>query len=63
MIAAVVAVFAGVTISMPDWLRAAAFIFLGIRNRNQRHLGNRRARRAMALSIAFLGLTVVAVTW
>lgn len=63
MIAAVVAVFAGVTIGMPDWLRAAAFIFLGIQTGTSVTWETVERAAQWPLSIAFLGLTVVAVTW
>ena len=63
MIAAVVAVFAGVTIAMPYWLRAAAFILLGIQTGTSVTWETVGRAAQWPLSIGFLGLTVVAVTW
>ncbi|MGQ0485242.1 MAG: AbrB family transcriptional regulator [Hyphomicrobiales bacterium] len=63
MIAAVVAVFAGAAIAMPDWLRAAAFIFLGIQTGTSVTWATVERAAQWPLSIGFLGLTVIAVTW
>jgi hypothetical protein len=63
MIAAVAAIFAGIRIAMPDWLKAAAFIFLGIQTGTTVTWETVARAGQWPLSIAFLGLTVVAVTW
>ena len=63
MAAAVAAVFAGVKIGMPDWLRSMAFIFLGIQTGTSVTWDTVERAAQWPLSIAFLGLTVVAVTW
>lgn len=63
MMAAIVAVFSHVKVGMPEWLRAMAFIFLGIQTGTA--VSWETVDRAVhwPLSIAFLCLTVVAVTW
>lgn len=63
MMAAIAAIFSGVKVGMPDWLRAVAFIFLGIQTGTA--VSWETVDRAVhwPLSIAFLCLTVVAVTW
>ena len=48
---------------MPDWLRAVAFIFLGIQTGTSVSWDTVDRAAHWPLSIAFLGLTVVAVTW
>jgi len=63
MMAAIVAVFSGVRIGMPDWLRAVAFIFLGIQTGTAVSWDTVDRAVHWPLSIAFLCLTVVAVTW
>ena len=63
MIAGVVAIFSGITVGMPDWLRALSFIFLGIQTGTSVTWETVDRAAQWPLSIAFLGLTVVAVTW
>lgn len=63
MMAAIVAVFSKVRLGMPDWLRAVAFIFLGIQTGTAVSWDTVDRAIHWPLSIAFLGLTVVAVTW
>ena len=63
MMAAIVAVFSRVRLGMPDWLRAVAFIFLGIQTGTAVSWDTVDRAIHWPLSIAFLGLTVVAVTW
>jgi hypothetical protein len=63
MIAAVAAVFAGANIGMPGWLRAAAFIFLGIQTGTSVTWETVERAAQWPLSIGLLGLTVIAVTW
>ena len=63
MIAAVLAILAHVRIGMPDWLRALSFIFLGIQTGTSVSWDTVDRAAHWPLSIAFLGLTVIAVTW
>jgi uncharacterized protein len=63
MVAGIVAIFAGVKAGMPDWLKAVAFIFLGIQTGTTVSWETIERAAQWPLSIAFLGLTVVAVTW
>jgi membrane AbrB-like protein len=63
MLAAIVAIFSHVRIGMPDWLRAMAFIFLGIQTGTSVSWETVDRAAHWPLSIAFLGLTVIAVTW
>ena len=63
MVAAVAAVFAGVRIAMPEWLKALSFIFLGIQTGTTVTWDTLDRAAQWPLSIAFLGVTVVAVTW
>jgi membrane AbrB-like protein len=63
MMAAIVAVFSHVKIGMPDWLRAVAFIFLGIQTGTAVSWDTVDRAIHWPLSIAFLCLTVVAITW
>ncbi|MEI7598374.1 MAG: AbrB family transcriptional regulator [Aestuariivirga sp.] len=63
MMAAIVAVFSKVKIGMPDWLRAVAFIFLGIQTGTAVSWDTVDRAVHWPLSIAFLCLTVVAITW
>jgi membrane AbrB-like protein len=63
MMAAIIAIFSRVRIGMPDWLRAMAFIFLGIQTGTSVTWETVDRAVQWPLSIAFLGLTVVAVTW
>ena len=48
---------------MPDWLQALAFIFLGIQTGTSVTWETVDRAAHWPLSIAFLGLTVIAVTW
>ncbi len=63
MMAAIAAVFSGVKVGMPDWLRALSFIFLGIQTGTSVTWDTVDRAAQWPLSIAFLGLTVIAVTW
>jgi len=63
MMAAIVAAFSHVKIGMPDWLRAVAFIFLGIQTGTAVSWDTVDRAIHWPISIAFLCLTVVAVTW
>jgi membrane AbrB-like protein len=63
MLAAVIAIFSRVRVGMPDWLRALAFIFLGIQTGTAVSWVTVERAAQWPLSIAFLGLTVIAVTW
>jgi uncharacterized protein len=60
---AMVAVFAGVRIGMPGWLKALSFIFLGIQTGTSVTWDTVERAIHWPLSIALLGLTVVLVTW
>ena len=63
MVAGVVAIFSGVAIGMPNWLKALSFIFLGIQTGTSVTWDTVDRAAQWPLSIAFLGLTVIAVTW
>ena len=63
MMAAIAAVFSGVKVGMPDWLRTIAFIFLGIQTGTAVSWDTVDRAVHWPLSIAFLCLTVVAITW
>ena len=63
MIAAVVAVFAGAPVGMPDWLKALSFIFLGLQTGTSVSWETVDRAVQWPLSIALLALTVIAVTW
>jgi membrane AbrB-like protein len=63
MIAGIVAIFSGVRVGMPDWLKALSFIFLGIQTGTSVSWDTVDRAAQWPLSIAFLGFTVVAVTW
>ena len=63
MMAAIAAIFSGVKVGMPDWLRAVAFIFLGIQTGTAVTWETVDRAVHWPLSIAFLCLTVVAITW
>ena len=63
MMAAIIAVFSNVRVGMPDWLRAVAFIFLGIQTGTAVSWDTVDRAVHWPISIAFLCLTVVAVTW
>jgi membrane AbrB-like protein len=63
MMAAIAAVFTHARIGMPDWLRALAFLLLGIQAGTAVTWETVERAGQWPLSIAFLGLTVIAVTW
>lgn len=63
MAAAVIAIFAGVRVDMPDWLKALAFIFLGIQTGTSVTWETVASASQWPLSIALLAVTVVLVTW
>jgi uncharacterized protein len=63
MIAAVIAVFLGIKLGMPEWLKAAAFILLGIQTGTSVNWDTLQRAAQWPISIAFLVLTVVTVTW
>ncbi|PZF78455.1 AbrB family transcriptional regulator [Aestuariivirga litoralis] len=63
MMAAIIAVFSRVRVGMPDWLRTMAFIFLGIQTGTAVSWDTVDRAIHWPISIAFLCLTVVAVTW
>jgi membrane AbrB-like protein len=63
MIAGVVAIFSGVRVGMPGWLKALSFIFLGIQTGTSVTWDTVDRAAQWPLSIAFLGVTVIAVTW
>jgi uncharacterized protein len=63
MIAGIAAIFSGVRIGMPDWLKAASFIFLGIQTGTSVTWDTMDRAAEWPLSILFLGFTVIAVTW
>lgn len=63
MVFGIVAIFSGVRLGMPDWLRALSFIFLGIQTGTSVSWDTVDRAVHWPISIAFLGLTVVAVTW
>jgi hypothetical protein len=63
MIAGVIAIFSGATLGMPDWLRALSFIFLGIQTGTSVTPATVESAVHWPISIAFLGVTVMAVTW
>lgn len=62
MIAGVMAIFSGVTVGMPGWLRTMSFIFLGIQTGTSVTWDTVERAVHWPLSVAFLGATVVAVT-
>lgn len=63
MIAGVVAIFGGAAVGMPDWLKALAFIFLGIQTGTSVTWDTVDRAAQWPLSIAFLAVTVAAITW
>lgn len=63
MVAGIVAIFSGVRVGMPGWLRALSFIFLGIQTGTSVTWDTVDRAAQWPLSIAFLGVTVIAVTW
>lgn len=63
MVAGVVAIFSGAPLGMPNWLKSLSFIFLGIQTGTSVTWDTVDRAARWPLSIAFLGVTVVAVTW
>ncbi len=63
MIFGVIAIFCGAPLGMPDWLKALSFIFLGIQTGTAVTWDTVERAAQWPLSIAFLAVTVVAVTW
>jgi len=63
MIAGVIAVFGGAPLGMPNWLKALSFIFLGLQTGTTVSWDTVDRAARWPLSIAFLAVTVVAVTW
>jgi membrane AbrB-like protein len=63
MLAGIVAIFSKVRVGMPDWLKALAFIFLGIQTGTSVTWDTVDRAAQWPVSIIFLGFTVVAVTW
>jgi membrane AbrB-like protein len=63
MVAGIIAIFSGIRVGMPDWLKALSFIFLGIQTGTSVSWDTVDRAVQWPLSIIFLGVTVVAVTW
>ena len=63
MVAGIIAIFSGIRVGMPDWLKALSFIFLGIQTGTSVTWDTVDRAAQWPLSIIFLGFTVVAVTW
>lgn len=63
MLAAVVAVFSGIHIGMPSWLRDAAFLLLGIQTGTSVTWETVDRAAQWPLSIALLAAAMTAVTW
>lgn len=63
MVGTVIAVFAGVRFDLPNWLKAAAFILLGIQTGTSVGWDTLERAWQWPISIAFMTLTMVAVTW
>lgn len=63
MAAAVIAIFGGLKLNMPDWLKALAFIFLGIQTGTSVTWETVDRAAQWPLSLALLAITVVAVVW
>jgi len=63
MIGAVVAVLAGVKFTLPRWLSAAALILLGIQTGTSVNWETLERAFQWPISIAFLCITMIAVTW
>lgn len=62
MMAAIAAAFLGIGIAVPGWLRACAFVLLGIQTGTAVSWETVERAVQWPLSIAFLALTVIAVT-
>lgn len=63
MVAGVAAVYSGVPIQVPNWLRVIAFVLLGIQTGATVSWDTVERAGQWPLSIALLGVTVIAVTW
>jgi hypothetical protein len=63
MAAAVVAIFSGVRLNMPDWLKSLSFIFLGIQTGTSVTWETVDSAAQWPLSLALLAVTVIAVVW
>ena len=63
MIAGIIAIFSGTRVGMPGWLKALAFIFLGIQTGTSVSWETVERAAQWPTSIIFLGFTVIAVTW
>jgi membrane AbrB-like protein len=63
MIGGVAAIFGGLKFDLPNWLKTAAFILLGIQTGTSVNWDTLERAWQWPISIAFLALTVVAVTW
>jgi membrane AbrB-like protein len=63
MIAGVIAIYAGVDFVVPEWLRIIAFILLGVQTGASVTWDTLARASQWPLSLAFLSVTVIAVTW
>lgn len=63
MVGTVIAVFAGAKFDLPNWLKVAAFILLGIQTGTSVSWDTLERAWQWPISIAFLTLTMIAVTW
>jgi membrane AbrB-like protein len=63
MALAIAAIFGGVRIDLPDWLKAMSFIFLGMQTGTSVTWATVERAGHWPLSILFLAATVIAVTW
>jgi membrane AbrB-like protein len=59
----IAAIFAGLHIDLPDWLKASSFIFLGVQTGTSVTWTTVERAAHWPFSILFLAVTVVAVTW
>lgn len=63
MVGTVIAVFAGARFDLPNWLKVAAFILLGIQTGTSVSWDTLERAWQWPISLAFMTLTMVAVTW
>jgi hypothetical protein len=63
MIGTVIAVFCGIKFDLPNWLKAAAFILLGIQTGTSVSWDTLERAWQWPISIAFMSLTMIALTW
>lgn len=63
MALSVAAAFAGIRISLPDWLKSLAFILLGVQTGTSVSADTLSRAAHWPLSLVLLAVTVVAVTW